>query len=99
MDCWQVLEANAGKADQRVEEATGQLSADLAASGTSSMQPLDVITWMSAVAESHQGTIMPRMQSCTDTVQDFASLCLQAKVCSPRCFLVCDNLHDDKSAA
>ena len=76
----QVLEANTEKADQRVEEATAQLSSDLNASGIASMQPLDVITWMSAVAESHQGTIMPRMHACTDAVQDFSSLCLQAKV-------------------
>lgn len=76
----QVLEANASKADQRVLEATGQLGSDLGASGPGSMQPLDVITWMSAVAESHQGTVMPRMQACSDTAQEFANLCLQAKV-------------------
>ena len=75
----QVLEANANKADERVEEATGQLSSDLAASGMSSMQPLDVITWMSTVTESHQGTVMPRMFACTESVREFASLCLDAK--------------------
>ena len=61
-------------------EATGQLGADLGSSGTGSMQPLDVITWMNAVAESHQGTVMPRLQACLNTLQEFATLCLQAKV-------------------
>ncbi|KAK9861430.1 hypothetical protein WJX84_007392 [Apatococcus fuscideae] len=75
----QVLEANASKADQRVLEATGQLGSDLGASNTGSMQPLDVITWMNAVAESHQGTVMPRMQACLTTAHDFATLSLQAK--------------------
>ncbi len=80
----QVLQANAEKADQRVAEATGQLGSDLGSSSMGSMQPLDVITWMNAVAESHHGTVMPRMQEFTDTAQHFASLCLQAKVRHPQ---------------